>query len=253
MNAYKKMVVSEMVEDKARSSVALSLPLHISGNHRVEVTVTEFSAGRFIVSDMARTLGELADGGKQVTSDFRKRAEEIAAKFGARFLFDHMLLDCDLPAVGEAIQRVAEASKTIGDAYLLQHSQAVHARAVVNEIKDILRARQLKFKQDVKLRGTLEEYPFDLVVPPNGKPGLAIRVIAAHNPHTHAKVWAFNCMDVREAHPGNGIKLGIVLDEEDSAPWTKGSRTILRKGADIVASSRNLSELEHGMIMLGVA
>lgn len=254
LKAYCKLVVSEVVRDKSvGESVALSIPLHFSGNHRVEITATEFSPGRYILSDMARTLGELSEGGKEVTADFRKRAEQIAERHGARFVMNHMLLDCDAAVLGEAIQRLAEASKTIGDAYLLQRSQAVHARAVVDEVKTIFRARQLKFKENVKLKGTVEKYPFDLLVPANGKPGLAVAVIAGHNTHAQAKIWAFNCMDVHDAHRGNGIKLGIVLDEEDSAPWTRGSKKILRKGADIVVSSSNLSELEHGMIMHGVA
>ena len=252
LNAHKKLVLSEQVEDKAHS-VTVSIPLHISGNHRVEVTVTEFSPGRFILSDMARTLGELADGGKQITPDFRRRTEEIASSFGARLVMNHMVLDCDAALLGEAIHRLAEASKTIGDAYLLAHSQAVHARAVVDDVKHILNSRQLPFKENVRLKGEVEEHPFDLLVPKNGRPGLAVAVIAGHNTHAQAKIWAFNCIDVRNAQIGNGIKLGIVLDEEDSAPWTKGSKKILGKGADIVASSRNLSELEHGILLHGVA
>jgi len=252
LNAHKKLVLSEQVKDKT-DSVTISIPLHISGNHRVEVIVTEFSPGRFILSDMARTLGELAEGGKQITPDFRKRAEEIVSRFGARLVMNHMLIECDAALLGEAIHRLAEASKTIGDAYLLAHSQAPHARAVVDEVKSILHARQLPFEENVKLKGEIEDHPFDLLVPKNGRPGLAVAVIAGHNTHAQAKVWAFNCIDVRAAQTGNRIKLGIVLDEEDSAPWTKGSKKILRKGADIVASSGNLSELEHGIILHGVA
>lgn len=80
LDAYKKLVFSESVSDKtAGPSTAISVPLHFSRNHRVEVTVIEFSAGKYILSDMARTLGELAEGGKKVTQDFRKKAEEIAS------------------------------------------------------------------------------------------------------------------------------------------------------------------------------
>jgi hypothetical protein len=65
LDAYKKLVVSESVtEGAAGTSTAISIPLHFSGNHRVEVTVTEFSSGKYILSDMARTLGELAEGGE---------------------------------------------------------------------------------------------------------------------------------------------------------------------------------------------
>jgi hypothetical protein len=248
LDAYKKLVVSERVNDKTGTSTAISVPLHFSGNHRVEVTVTEFSAGRFILSDMARTLSELADGGKTVTADFRKKAEEIASQFAANFVLDHLILESDAPSLGGNIQRFVETCKTIGDAYLLQRSYATHMRAVVDEVKHIFRARQISFKQDVKISGELEKHDFDVYVPPNGKPGVAVAVIAGHNTHGLAKGWAFNCWDIRNLHQ-NKLRLGLVLDEEDSAPWTSSSRKILRKTADIVAPSSDLDALEHGLML----
>jgi hypothetical protein len=248
LDAYKKLVVSESVtEGAAGTSTAISIPLHFSGNHRVEVTVTEFSSGKYILSDMARTLGELAEGGKTVTPDFRKKAEEIAARFQARFVLDHLILESEAPSLGANIQRFAEACKTIGDAYLLQRSPATHVRAVVDEVKRIFRARQLDFKEDVKISGELEKHDFDIYVPPNGKPGIAVAVIAGHNTHSLAKVWAFNCWDVRNAN--QKLRLGLVLDEPDSAPWTNSSRKILRKTADIVAPSSDLDAFEHGLML----
>lgn len=248
LDAYKKLVISEAVTDKtAGPSVAISVPLHFSGNHRVEVTITEFSSGRFILSDMARTLGELAEGGKTVTPDFRKKAEEIATQFGLRFVLDHLILESDATSLGGNIQRFAETCKTIGDAYLLQRSHATHVRVVVDEVKRIFRARHINFKQDVKVPGELEKHEFDIYVSPNGKPGIAVAVIAGHNTHALAKVWAFNCWDVRSAN--SKLRLGLVLDEEDSAPWTNSSRKILRKMADIVAPSSDLDALEHGLML----
>jgi len=44
-------------------------------------------------------------------------------------------------------------------------------------------------------------------------------------------------------------QLGLVLDEEDSAPWTSGNRKTLRKTADIVAPSKDLDALEHGLML----
>lgn len=248
LDAYTKLVVGESVTDKtAGTSTAISIPLHFSGNHRVEVTVTEFASGRYILSDMARTLGELAEGGKTVTPDFRRKAEEIAAQFGARFVLDHLIFDSDVTSLGGNIQRFAEACKTIGDAHLLQRNQHIHVRAVVDQVKRIFRTRQIQFQQDVKVLGELERHEFDIYVEPNGKPGVAVAVIAGHNTHALAKVWAFNCWDVRNAN-GN-LRLGLVLDEEDSAPWTNGSRKILRKTADIVAPSSDLDALEHGLML----
>lgn len=156
LEAYRKLVVSEQVKDKnASPSTALSILLRISCNHRVEVTVTEFSPGKYILSDMARTLGELAEGGKTITSDFRKRAEEIAAQFGTEFVLDHLICQSDATALGGSIQRFAEACKTIGDVYLLQRSHYVHVRSVVDEVKRIFKARQIEFKQDFKVPESL--------------------------------------------------------------------------------------------------
>jgi hypothetical protein len=61
LKAYRGLVASETIMDKGDvgASTTLSIPLHFAGDHRVEVTVTEFSPGQFILSDMARTLGEL--------------------------------------------------------------------------------------------------------------------------------------------------------------------------------------------------
>jgi hypothetical protein len=254
LDAYRGLVASERVSDKAipGESTTISIPLHFAGNHRVEVTVTEFSPGRFILSDMARTLGELSESGSRITPDFRRRTEEIIGQYGARLVKDHLLMDCDKHSLGNSIQKFSEAAKTIGDAYLLQRTRSVHVREVVGEVKQILASRQLHFKENQKVKGALEQVSFDLLVPPNGKPGLALAVVAGGNTHSLAKVWAFNCLDVRELH-ADKLKLGVIIDEEDSAPWTKHSRQILKKGADIVASSKDLSSLEHGMILQGIA
>jgi len=253
LRSYGKLVVSERVDDKtaAGDSLVISVPLHVAGDHRVEVTVTEFSHNRFLLSDTGRTLSSLTDGGRSVTADFRKRAEEIAATFGAHFVMDYMLLECDARDVGTKIQVFAEASKTIGDAYLLARSKHEHFQEVVLDVKKIFHARRLNFKEDYRVKGAVEKHPFDFYVAPNGRPGIAVAVIAGHNTHSLAKVWAFNCSDVREANPDK-LRLGVVIDEQDSAPWTKPSRRILQKGADIVASSSDLNALDHGLLFHGV-
>jgi hypothetical protein len=165
---------------------------------------------------------------------------------------DHLLMDCDSASLGNAIQRFSEAAKTVGDAYLLQRTRTVHVREVVAEVKEILKSRRIKFKENHKVKGEIEPHPFDLYVAPNGKPGLAVAVIAGHNTHALAKIWAFNCTDVRNVF-ADRLKIGVVLDEEDSAPWTRQSKKILQSGADIVAPSSDLSTLEHGMIIEGIA
>jgi hypothetical protein len=253
LRAYKGLVASEHVADKAHAgdSTTLSIPLHFAGDHRVEVTVTEFTPGKFILSDMARTLGELGESGSRITAEFRSRVEDIAKRFGVRLMQDHLLLECDNASLGNAIQRFSEAAKTIGDAYLRQTTRTVHVREVVAHVKQILESRQLRFKENQRVNGAIEPHPFNLYVAPNGRPGLAVAVIAGQNTHALAKIWAFNCADVREKF-AERLKIGVVLDEKDSAPWTKQSKKILLKGADIVAPSSDLSKLENGIIFQGV-
>jgi hypothetical protein len=158
LDAYRKLVVGEPVTDHVvRDSIVLSVPLHFSGDHRVEVTVTQYSPGKFILSDMARTLGELEEGGRSVTSDFRKRAKEIARSFGVSFRIDHMILDCGEKELGQQIQRFAEAAKTIGDAYLLQRTRTTHVRKVIDDVKDILAAHHLPFEANKVVDGQLDK------------------------------------------------------------------------------------------------
>jgi hypothetical protein len=251
LRAYKKLVETELIEEKSgpRHSIALSIPLHIAANHRVEVTVTEFAPGKFILSDMARTLSDLSESGKKITSDFRKRAEEIAKYFGAGFRMDHLIMECNEADLGTTIQRFAETCKTIGDAHLLHRDHVVHARQVVDEVKKIFTARKITFKEDCAVKGAIEKHSFDVYVAPNGNPGIAVKVVAGHNTHALAKVWAFNCWDVRAVNSESRLKLGLVLDEEDSEPWSRSSQSILKKGADIVTTSNKLDGLEHGLMM----
>lgn len=251
LKAYKKLVGFEVVsEDGVGRSVTISIPLHVSGNHRVEVTATEISPGHFVLSDMAHTLGELAEGGKNITADFRKRAEEIAKQQGANFVYDYLTLECRNADLGSSIQRFAEVCKTIGDAYLLHQASAAKIPAILSDIRRIFQQRNLPFEENFKVPGELEKHEFDIYTPPNGKPGVAVSVISGHNTHALAKVWAFNCWDVKNAKQ-NSLFLGLVLDEEDSAPWTKGSQKILRKTADIVVPSTNLDHLEHALMFEG--
>lgn len=251
LKAYKKAVGFEVLsEDGIGRSVTLSIPLHVSGNHRVEVTATEIASGHFVLSDMAHTLGELSECGKNITPDFRNRAEEIAKQQGANFVYDYLTLECRNATLGDSIQRFAEVCKTIGDAYLLHHANVARIPAILNDVRRIFQQRNLPFEERVKIPGELERHEFDIYTPPNGKPGVAVSVIAGHNTHALAKVWAFNCWDVKNAKQ-KSLLLGLVLDEEDSAPWTKGSRRILQKTADIVVPSSNLDHLEHALMFEG--
>ena len=59
LRAYRDLIAVELDGDSA----TLSFPFHLAANHRVEITVTKFGGNRCILSDSARTLGEVQAAG----------------------------------------------------------------------------------------------------------------------------------------------------------------------------------------------
>ena len=86
LDAYKGLIVSEPVDN---DSVTVSFPFHYSGDHRIELTITAVSGGQFIISDMARTVGELREFGLRIGATIRKRIEGIST--GISFLASRRL------------------------------------------------------------------------------------------------------------------------------------------------------------------
>jgi hypothetical protein len=66
---YSGDLVSESVDD---NNVVISFPMHFSGFHRVEVTVSRVNPGLFIISDGARTTEELKSSGYPINSRLKR-------------------------------------------------------------------------------------------------------------------------------------------------------------------------------------
>jgi hypothetical protein len=236
---YEELVVAEETDGQG---VTLSFPLHFSGNHRVELTVTQLSAGDYIVSDQARTLMELRDAGYRITADIKEKLEEVARLSGLRVVQDHLVLKTKKQTLGADIQRFLEATKTIADVYLVHKVRPVGEKDLLAEVKKIFDARSLKYDEKAKLRGEIEDHPFDLVVPPNGHAGIAVHILSGQSTHTLAQVWGFKCDDIRRERQNDNMRLGLIYDVRN-AVWSETSRMILGKRADIAMPGSALADL----------
>ena len=72
---YREELDYEVLDD---TNVVISFPVHFSGFHRVEVTVTRVNENQFLVSDGAKTLEELKNAGYDLNTKLRKRVETIS-------------------------------------------------------------------------------------------------------------------------------------------------------------------------------
>lgn len=249
LQTYRRLIVSEVTQEDGREVVTISFPFHYSGNHRIELTVSPVNGGQFIVSDQARTLGELADAGYRVGDDLRAKVEDIADKFGIRLVKDHLLLDCVSADLGSSIQRFVEAAKTIGDVYLVHRIRTPQSRKLVRRVREFLDRRHVAYLADARVGGKIEPHLIDVLVPSNGKPGLAIAVLAAQNTHILAQAWGFKCQDIRDAN--EKIKIGLVIDEE-SGVWSSESRAILMDRADFLSTKQELPLFEKELASEGI-
>ena len=55
-------------EEQDENNVVISFPVHFSGFHRVEVTVTRVNPSKFLISDGAKTIDELKNAGSRMPS-----------------------------------------------------------------------------------------------------------------------------------------------------------------------------------------
>ncbi len=111
-------VPTDLVEaESVGNSVVLSFPMHLASNHRIEITVTRWNKNSYMISDSARTLGEIEAAGYKVTSHMMERIEIIASASGLRVADTHFILESSLHELGASIQKFLEITKTIGDVY----------------------------------------------------------------------------------------------------------------------------------------
>jgi len=251
LRAYSRLIVSERTQEDGREIVTLSFPFHYSGSHRIELTVSPVDGGQFIISDQARTLGELGDAGYRVGDDLRAKVEDIADKFGIRLVKDHLLLDCVAAELGKSIQQFVEAAKTVGDVYLVHRIRTPQSRKLVRRVRDFLDRRHVAYLSDARIGGKIEKHPIDVLVPPNGRPGLAVAVLVAQNTHILAQAWGFKCQDIRDVKANEKIKIGLVIDEE-SGVWSSESRAILKDRADFLSTKQDLPLLEQELASEGI-
>ena len=116
LDAYRDLTEAEPAGEK---SVMISVPLHLAAHHRVEITVTDIGNRRYVLSDGARTLGEIRAAGYSVSTRMKERLEGIANLSDLRIVEDHLLMDSSHADLGQSIQKFAETSKTINDVCLL--------------------------------------------------------------------------------------------------------------------------------------
>lgn len=240
LDAYRGLIEVERVN----GSAILSFPLHLAANHRIEITISAFGEGRCVISDSARTIGEIEAAGYNVSTQMKQKLERLAGLSGIRIVDGHLVLESSYEDLGVSIQKFLETSKTIGDVYLVHKQREKPDDEIILQIRDILDSVRLLYRTHEKIDGEIEAHPFDVVVPPNGRPGLAVTVVSGQNTHTLAQVWAFKCDDVKrgEWYRNAKAKLALVYDVRYQA-WSDASRAIIRSRADIAVPSDSLKSL----------
>ena len=238
LHAYRELIAVEHVE----GSTVISFPFHLAANHRIEITVTDV-AGRYIISDGARTLGEIESAGYSLTEEMRDKLQSVASLPGLRIVDSHLLLESSYLEIGISIQKFLEMSKMIGDVYLVHKQRDPAEDDLIADVRTILDSKTLPYRLRHKVQGEIEAHPFDVVIPPNGRPGMAINVLGGRNTHSLAQVWGYKCDDIRRNDNNKGrIKLALIYDIRFQK-WSNASKSILASRADIVLPSNSLDDL----------
>lgn len=240
LKAYRGLIAVERLDQ----STVLSFPMHLAASHRIEITVTDWGKGRFVISDSARTIGEIVAAGYSVTRQMRERLDNLASGIGAQIVDTHLILQTSQTDLGESIQKFLELSKTLGDVYLVHKQREKPDNDLIQEVGNILSANGLHYRQHEKINGRLEIHSLDMVVPPNGHPGLAVGILSGHNTHGIAGFWYYKCDDIKEGewYQNAKARLALVYDVRSDS-WSDTSRSILELKADIAVPSDSLKEL----------
>ena len=240
---YKGDLDSEILDD---ANVVISFPVHFSGFHRVEITVTQVNPDHFLISDGAKTIEELKNSGYPINSRLKKRLETISRSAKLRIVNDYLVSESDASSLGASIQRFLEAAKTIGDAYLVQRIYPPRDTNLLNQVGQFLQSQQVPYQTKHSLRGRIENHTVDFYFPPNGVPGLALSVMS--NPtRMAAEAWAFKSSDIRLEN--QRTKVGVIYDT-DAAGET--SKSILKQSADMSVSSSDIPMLQAELRSIGI-
>lgn len=240
---YKSDIESEVIDS---DNVVISFPVHFSGFHRIEVTITRVSENQFIISDGSKVLDELRSAGYRVNAKLLKRIEELSKIAGIRVVNGYLVSNSDLALLGSSIQRFLEAAKTIGDAYLVQKTGMPRDTQIVKQVGDFLAGQQVPFQTRYPLMGEFEKHIVDFYFPPNGVPGLALSVM--NNPsRTIAEAWAFRSMDIKKKN--ERMRVGVVYDDQDVRD---NSKSILTGVLDVSIPSSKITQLGGSLKRLGI-
>jgi hypothetical protein len=155
-----------------------------------------------------------------------------------------LVLESTKRDLGASIQKFLELSKTLGDIYLVHKQRERPDEDLVQEVGTVLAANGLHYRLHEKIHGSLDVHPIDLVVPPNGHPGLAVAILNGQNTHSLAAFWYYRCDDIKAGkwYKDAKARLALVYDVRNQ-PWTETSRSILARKADIAVPSNALGEL----------
>jgi hypothetical protein len=93
-------------------------------------------------------------------------------------------------------------------------------------VKTVLNSTKLPYRPNQKIQGKREPHVIDILVSPNGLPGLALNVLGGHNTHALAQVWYCKCDDIRLAAENNNIKLALIYDVSHDV-WSEASKWYL--------------------------
>jgi hypothetical protein len=246
VSSYRDLIETEQLDD---GSVVLSFPFHLAANHRIEITVTKRGNSLYLISDSARTIGEVQAVGHKVTAQMMERLEKIARASDLRLVDTTFILESSFSDLGLSIQKFLEMTKTVGDVYLVHKQKERADQDVISQVQGIFDSRNLHYRIDEKITGELEMHSIDLVVPRNGHPGFALSVISGQNTHTVAQVWGYKCEDIKrgEWYQSNKPTLALVYDVRNQV-WSEASRSILTTRADVVVPSDSLGSLQSELI-----
>jgi len=248
LKTYRGLIESESLDS---DNIVLSFPFHIASNHRVEITVTRISDDSYILSDGARTIGELIESGYTVNKELRERLLKIAKISGMNISKDYLVLQTSKQRLSDDIQMFLEAAKTIGDVYLVHKIKQASEKHLVERVKRVLDEKNIVYKENGRLDGQIESHPFAFYAPANGASGFAIGVIGTQNTHNAAQVWGFKCDDIKRQQVNKKMVIGLIYDTEN-AKWSDESKRILESRADIALEGARVDAIpdefrKHGV------
>ena len=239
LKTYRDLIVTERVEN----SLVISFPFHLAANHRIEITVTDVGSDLFMISDGGRTINEIEAAGQSITEQTKDKIERLASVSGLRIVDGYLILDSTRAELGLSIQRFLEVSKMVGDIYLVHKQREENEEELVDEVQTTLKAEGIHFRKRGKIAGEIEDHRFDLVVPTNGRDGMAVKILSGHNTHGVAQIWGFKCDDIRRGKKASDRTRVALIYDVRNHKWSEASRHILETRADITLPSSSIMEL----------